>query len=213
MSWDAVMLKINGPFRPIEEVADEDYLPLGSLESVAERIRAVFPNAEWSSPTWALDYDTGVTIDLEGVESSNSILVSVSGSENPIPHLLALARANDWVVLDCSTTEFLNPDEVSSEGWEGYQSLMGSLPEPIPGSGDQAPPPTAPQTAPLTPPRTRKKKKAAKKVERKVKRQTAAKKVQPKKTRSKKKSPKKKSPKKKHAKKKNLKKKRPKKKK
>jgi pyruvate/2-oxoglutarate dehydrogenase complex dihydrolipoamide acyltransferase (E2) component len=173
MSWDAVILKVQGPFRSIEEVADEDYLPLGSIASVAERIRAAFPNAEWSSPiwaTWRLDDNTGVTIDLEGVESSHSILVSVSGSGNPIPHLLAVARANDWVVLDCSTTEFLNPDEASTEGWDGYQSLMGSLPEPIPGSVDQAPP-QAPQqpppqppppAAPEPPPSTPKKKQAAK---------------------------------------------------
>ena len=53
MSWDAVILKVQGQFRPIEEVADEDYLPLGGIEAVAERIRAAFPNAEWSSATWA----------------------------------------------------------------------------------------------------------------------------------------------------------------
>jgi hypothetical protein len=204
MSWDAVILKVQGPFRPIEEVADEDYLPLGSIEAVAERIRASFPNAEWSSATWAtwgLDGDTGVTIDLEGVESSNSILVSVSGSGNPVPHLLALARTNDWVVLDCSTTEFINPDEGSSEGWEGYQSLMSELPEPTPGSevqpppqappltppeaAPQAAPQTAPQTARPAAPKTRKKKKAAKKAGRKVMRKGAAKKSRPGKNRPK----------------------------
>jgi hypothetical protein len=110
MSWDAVILKINGPFRPIEEVADEDYLPLGGIEAVAERIRAGLPHAKWSGPsyaTWEMDYDTVVTIDLEGVESSNAVLVSVSGNGNPIPPLVALANANDWVVLDGSTSELL----------------------------------------------------------------------------------------------------------
>ncbi len=132
MSWEAVVLKINGPFRPIGNVADEDFLPLGSVDSVADRIRAAFPGAEWSSPTWAnwgLDADTGVTIDLGPVESDNMIMVSVSGTGNPVPHLLALAGANDWVVLDCSTSELLNPDEGSSEGWEGYQSLLKGLRE------------------------------------------------------------------------------------
>jgi hypothetical protein len=196
MSWDAVILKIQGPFRPIEEVADEDYLPIGSIESVAERIRTAFPGAEWSSPTWAtwgLDGDTGVTIDLEGVESSNSIVVSVSGSGNPVPHLLALARANDWVVLDCSTTEFLNPDVGSSEGWEGYQSVMSRLPEPIADSVDQTPPQVAPQappdtpprTPPQTPPRTKQKKKATKKAKPKIARKAAAKKSRPMKKRPK----------------------------
>lgn len=226
MSWDAVILKIQGPVRPVEDVADEEYLPLGSIESVAERIRSAFPAAEWSSPTWAtwgLDGDTGVTIDLEGVESSHSILVSVSGSGNPVPHLLSLARANDWVVLDCSTTEFLSPDENSSEGWEGYQSLLGGVREPIldrvdesppqapepappvapPVALQQPPPEAPPQTPPLTPrpaapeppPRAAKKKKAVK-----PKKKKAAKKVRRKvkrQTAAKKTKPRKKSGKKK----------------
>lgn len=192
MSWDAVILKIQGPFRPVEEVADEDYLPLGSIESVTERIRAAFPGSEWSGPTWAtwsLNEDTGVTIDLEGVESSNSIVVSVSGSGNPVPHLLALARANDWVVLDCSTTQFLNPDEGSSEGWEGYQSVMSRLPEPIADSVDQAPPQVAPQAPPepppQSPPRAKRKKKATKKAARQVAKKAASKKSRPMKKRPK----------------------------
>lgn len=220
MSWDAVILKIQGPFRPIEEVADEDYLPLGSIESVAERIRSAFPGAQWSNPTWAtwsLDGDTGVTIDLEGVESSNSILVSVSGSGNPVPHLLAVARANDWVVLDASTTEFINPDEGASEGWEGYQSVRDRLPLPIPDSGDQTLPETPPEPSPQTPPQTPppaapetpprapkkktavkpKKKKAARKVKRTVKRQKAAKQAKRRKTNRKKKKVAKQRPKKK----------------
>jgi hypothetical protein len=130
MSWDAVILKIRGPARPIEEVGDDDYLPLGSLESVASKVRAAFPNAEWSNETyafWKLDDDTAFMIELQNVESSNSIHVSVSGSGNPIPRLLALATANEWVVLDCGTSEFVSADEVSSEGWEGYQSLLESL--------------------------------------------------------------------------------------
>ena len=66
-------------------------------------------------------------IDLGSVESSNAIFVSVSGSGNPIPHLLALAAANDWVVMDMGTSEFLSEDDVESAGWEGYQKLLGTL--------------------------------------------------------------------------------------
>src|SRR5690606_16527957 len=40
MSWDAVILKIRGDARPIEDVGNDDYLPLGSLQSVAAKVRA-----------------------------------------------------------------------------------------------------------------------------------------------------------------------------
>jgi len=47
MSWDAVILRIRGPIRPAKEVAESEYLSLGSPESVAAAIRSVFPSAEW----------------------------------------------------------------------------------------------------------------------------------------------------------------------
>ena len=66
-------------------------------------------------------------IELEDVESSNSIQVSASGSGDPIPQLLALASANEWVVLDCGTSELIDAEDLSTAGWEGYQSLLKEL--------------------------------------------------------------------------------------
>ena len=43
MSWDAVILRIRGPFRPAREVAELDYLPLGSFKAVAAAIQSAFP--------------------------------------------------------------------------------------------------------------------------------------------------------------------------
>ena len=53
MSWDAVIVRIRGPFRPISDVAANDYLPLGALKSVAAAVRAAFPDGEWDSPSHA----------------------------------------------------------------------------------------------------------------------------------------------------------------
>jgi hypothetical protein len=138
MSWDAVILKIRGPARPIAEVADDEYLPLGSLETVTQKIRAAFPNAEWTTDTyalWKLDDDTAFMIELQHVESSHSIHVSVSGGGNPIPCLVSLATANEWVVLDCGTSEFINAVDDSSEGWEGYNTLLRGLRDGGPAEG------------------------------------------------------------------------------
>jgi hypothetical protein len=112
MSWDAVIVRIRGSYRPIADVAADEYLPLGTLESVAAAIRAAFPDAQWDDSTYAhceLDKYTGMTIDLDSVESSNSVHVRVSGPGNPVPDLLSLANANGWVVIDCSSSEFINP--------------------------------------------------------------------------------------------------------
>jgi hypothetical protein len=133
MSWDAVIVRIRGPFRPIAEVDAEDYLPLGTLDSVAAAVRSAFPDAEWDSPTYChreLDKYTGMMIELENVETSNSIHLSVSGPGNPVPDLLALANANGWVVIDCSSSEFIDPRSIESDGFAGYKSMWEDLQRP-----------------------------------------------------------------------------------
>ena len=130
MSWDAVILRIRGPIRPAEEVAESEYLPLGSLESIAAAIRSVFPSAEWDGPTHAhgsLDEYTGIMFDVHEVEGYSCVHVSVSGSRDPIPSLLALANANKWVVMDIQSGEFIDPANPSRQGWLGYRSLFQGL--------------------------------------------------------------------------------------
>jgi hypothetical protein len=126
MSWDAVIVRIRGPFRPIADVAANDYVPLGTLNSVAAAVRAAFPDAEWDSPSHAnreLDKYTGMMIELGHVETSNSIHVSVSGPGNPVPDLLSLANANGWIVIDCSSSKFIDPSSLESEGYAGYKAM------------------------------------------------------------------------------------------
>jgi hypothetical protein len=130
MSWDAVILRIRGPIRPVKEVAESEYLPLGSLESVAAAIQSAFPSAEWDDPTHAhgsLDEYTGIIFDLGECKGYNWVHVSVSGSRDPIPSLLTLANANNWVILDIQSGDFIDPANPSHRGWIGYRSLVQGI--------------------------------------------------------------------------------------
>ncbi len=112
----------------MREVASDDFLPLGTLESAA--VRAAFPDAEWNKPTYAfydLDNYTAMMIELDRVESSNGIHVTVSGPGNPVPSLLSLANANGWPVVDCSSGEFIDPRSRESKGFLGYKLLWEDL--------------------------------------------------------------------------------------
>jgi hypothetical protein len=126
MSWDVAIVRVRGKFRPIEDVEQEDYLPLGNLKDVSAAVRAAFPSAEWSDPTWAvyLHGDFQIEIQLDGVESENTILLQVHGTGDPIPSLLKLTEANGWLAIDCSAGQFINPKKPSYEGWEGFKSLV-----------------------------------------------------------------------------------------
>jgi hypothetical protein len=61
------------------------------------------------------------------VETSNSIHVSVSGPGNLVPDLLSLANANGWIVIDCSSSEFIDPNSVESGGFAGYKAMWHDL--------------------------------------------------------------------------------------
>jgi hypothetical protein len=129
MSWDVALVKISGGFRPIAEVEPGDYLPLGGAEAVRAAIRSAFPTAEWSNPRWAVCIGSGFEIEfhLDGVESAGSVLLHVHGSGDPIPSLLKLTEANEWLAVDCSTGEFIDPKNPSYEGWEGFKSLVEGI--------------------------------------------------------------------------------------
>jgi hypothetical protein len=117
MSRDVAIVRIRGKFRPLEEVEEEDYLPLGDLKSVGAAVRAALPSAKWSNPTWAVydGPDFGIEIDLDGVESGNTIVLHVRGPGNAAPSLLKLTEANGWLAIDCSSGEFIDPADPSSE--------------------------------------------------------------------------------------------------
>ncbi len=75
MSRDVAIVRIRGKFRPVEEVEEEDYLPLGNVKKVTAAVKAAFPSAKWSNPKWAvyLGPDFEIEFDLDGVKSGNTM--------------------------------------------------------------------------------------------------------------------------------------------
>src|SRR5690606_18556155 len=130
MSWDVCVMKISGPVRPMEEVGDDEYLPMDDHAAVVSAIRAAFPTAEWSEDEMhALFEGDAFSIEFDLSSGEDGLMLNVAGGGDPIPAILKLASANGWVALDCSTSEFLDPANPSREGWEGYQSVRASIEE------------------------------------------------------------------------------------
>jgi hypothetical protein len=128
MSWDVAIVCIRGEFRPIADVQAADYLPLGDLEYVRAAIRSACPTATWSNPFWAV-YGEGldVEINLKSVESSHCVLLSFHGDRDPIPWVLALTQPNGWLAVDCSSSEFIDPTNLSRDSWEGFRGLVDNI--------------------------------------------------------------------------------------
>jgi hypothetical protein len=123
MSWDVLVLNYGG--RAPQEIDEEpiDSVPLGPAAQVRKRIAAHLPGVDWSDPAWGLYEGEDLSIEFNAgkANSLNSIMLHVRGGGDVIPTLLSFATPNGWLLLDMSTTEFIDPENPSAEGWEGFQ--------------------------------------------------------------------------------------------
>lgn len=126
MSWEVALVRIRGAYRPIAEVEEADYVPLGKPTAVRKAIKAAFPKTEWSGTDRAVFCGKGFEIefDLEGLETANTVILHVHGTGDPISALLKLTNGNGWLAVDCSSGEFLDPKNPSYDGWNGYTALV-----------------------------------------------------------------------------------------
>ena len=121
MSWDVLVLNCGG--NPADEAGEER--PLGPAARVRMSISAHLPGVDWSDPAWGVYDGDGFSIEFNTGKRSPiaSIMLHVRGGGDAIPAMLAFANPNGWSLFDCSTSEFLDPENPSPEGWEGFQAF------------------------------------------------------------------------------------------
>src|SRR5262245_32541772 len=124
MSWDVMVFNYGGKPPSPDRMADAPPVgPLGPAAQVRKRIAAQLPGVDWTDPTWGLYDGDGFSIEFNtgNDDPIDSIMLHVRGGGDAIPAMLTFANPNGWSLLDCSTGEFLDPTNPSSEGWVGFQ--------------------------------------------------------------------------------------------
>lgn len=125
MSWDVMVLNYGGKPLP-SDIADADPAgPLGPAAKVRQKIAKQLPGVDWSDPTYGIFEGDGFTIEFNAGDGDpiDSMMLHVRGGGDAIAALLEFANPNGWALLDCSTSEFLDPKNPSAEGWEGFQGV------------------------------------------------------------------------------------------
>lgn len=124
MSWDVVVLNYGGKLSPHEMLDADPVGPLGAAAQVRRRIAKHLPSVDWSDPAAGFYEGDGFTIEFNAGDEDpiDSMLLHVRGRGDAIAALVRFAKPNGWSLLDCSTSEFLDPDSPSAEGWEGFQA-------------------------------------------------------------------------------------------
>lgn len=127
MGWDVMIFNYHGaPPRDITLSSDDDGpFVLGAAKRVREAITTTLPGVDWSDPTWGMYLGNGFTFEFSAGSDDPimAIMVHVRGGGDPIPELLRVAVPNQWSLFDCSTSEFIDPNDPSQEGWTGFQAF------------------------------------------------------------------------------------------
>ena len=130
MSWDVLVLNYHGSPPDIEEMAEAgDPDPLGNASAVRVAISRHLEGVDWSDPAWGLFEGDGFSFEFNmgNKDPVDSIMLHVRGGGDPIAAMLQFSQPNKWSLFDCSTSEFLDPDNPSHEAWEAFQELRDKV--------------------------------------------------------------------------------------
>ena len=131
MSWDVLVMNYHGsPPADIDEMADApDPDPLGDAKSVRNAISQHLDPVDWSDPSWGvyLKDDYSIEFNVGHEETVDSMMLHVRGGGEAIAAMLQFAYPNSWSLFDCSTSEFIDPDNPSQVGWEGFQAYRDKV--------------------------------------------------------------------------------------
>ena len=124
MSWDVMVFDFGGS-PPSSENAGPDLRPksMGTPEEVRAKIAAHLEGIDWSDPTWGLYEGPGYSFEfiMGDKQHIDGFTLAVRGEGDAIAGLLQFAKPNGWSLFDCTTGEFIEPDNPSDAGWVGFQ--------------------------------------------------------------------------------------------
>jgi hypothetical protein len=133
MSWDVMVFNFDGsPPRDFDELPESHKPdPLGPACNVREAISKQLSDVDWSDCTWGIFEGDGFSIEFNtGTDDPiDSIMLHVRGGGDAITAMLRFAIPNKWSLLDCSTGDFIDPENPSQEGWQGFQDYRDKVVE------------------------------------------------------------------------------------
>jgi hypothetical protein len=117
MSWDVIAGRRNNVL-------------LGSARQVRSTIAKYLDGVDWSDPCNGIyfgddfSYEVWLGSNVRDEDPIEVVIFAVRGHGDPLPPLVAIARAEDWSLVDASSSEELDLEAPSRESWDGYRGLV-----------------------------------------------------------------------------------------
>ncbi|MFC4304703.1 hypothetical protein [Cohnella boryungensis] len=124
MSWDVVLMNIPTEINEIKDITEDNMGSLGSNDEVVSILQGLFPDADFSDPSWGTlersDYSIEFNISLKDI---NCILLHIRGNDDAIEALRLIYKETGWKALDGGTgiIDFDNEPERGLHEWQQYR--------------------------------------------------------------------------------------------
>jgi hypothetical protein len=130
MSGDVMIFNLGGKTPPpLEQLQDSDFHSLGPAGEVRQRISGLLAGVDWSDLSWGLYEGDRYSIEFNVGKDDpiSNIMLHVRGGGDAIAAIAQFAKPLGWSALDCSTSEFLDLENPSQAGWEGFQAYRDKI--------------------------------------------------------------------------------------
>jgi hypothetical protein len=130
MSWDVMIFNIRGVCpSSLEELEERDCMPLGPAPEVRQQISTLLPGVDWSDPTWGIYVNDELSIEFSvGTDDPvTDMMLHVRGTGDALGAIMAIVCPTGWSALDCSTSDFLDAENPSAAGWQGFQAYRDKI--------------------------------------------------------------------------------------
>jgi hypothetical protein len=125
MSWDVVLLKTK--INLVDKNANPDNL--GKKDEIIERLTTLLPTLDYSDTSWGIFTDKNFSIEFNtGTDDIvETIMLHIRGGGDPLVIIKIICDSENWFALDCSTTEYIDTDNLSKESWENFQKFRDKI--------------------------------------------------------------------------------------
>ncbi|WP_157593878.1 hypothetical protein [Rubripirellula obstinata] len=105
-----------------------DYKPhaLGDAAQLRVELSSFFGNAiDWSDPAWGTLNGQAFSYEFNFSESGivDSFTLHVRGGGDAVSPIVAMCKHFDWKAVDASEGEFIDLEDPSTDGWDGFQEF------------------------------------------------------------------------------------------
>lgn len=129
MSWDISVLKAPAEFKSVEQFPSDYVLEkLGPRSQVINQILSIFPETDFSDPSWGMYSGPGFSFEFNmgSNETSDGFMIHVRGGGDAPLAIQRLLDGLNLRALDCSTGEFFSLAE-SSETFKQWQAFRDKV--------------------------------------------------------------------------------------